>query len=62
MKNPSFIVRFLVFFVPLLIFMFIMSLAGITDNLFMTVILSLAFVWMVQAIYKMVLKKREDKQ
>ena len=61
MSQPGFIIRFLIFFVPLLLFLFVMYLAGITDNLFMTILLSLAFVWMIQAVYRMVLKKREEK-
>lgn len=61
MNNSSFIVRFLVIFIPLMVFMFLMHLAGITDNIFMTIILSLALVWMIQAIYKKVLKRKENK-
>lgn len=61
MNGHSFIVRFLIVFIPLMIFMFIMSIAGITDDLLMTIILSLAFVWMVQAIYKAVMRKKQDK-
>lgn len=58
MKQHSFIVRFVIIFVPLLLFLLLMSLAGITKNIFMTLILSLAFTWMVQAIYKKVMLKR----
>ncbi len=58
MKQHSFIVRFVIIFVPLLLFLLLMFLAGITKNIFMTLILSLAFTWMVQAIYKKVMLKR----
>ena len=57
MKQHSFIVRFVIIFVPLLLFLLLMFLAGITKNIFMTLILSLAFTWMVQAIYKKVMLK-----
>lgn len=62
MNQPGFFVRVIVFFVPLVIFLLLMAMAGITDNLFMTIILSLAFVWMLQRIYKIVLKKMEEKK
>ena len=48
MKMQSFIIRFLIFFIPLAIFMFIMTWIGITKNVFLTILLSLAFVWMIQ--------------
>lgn len=57
MYNPSFLTRFLVFFIPLLLFFFLMYAAGITNNMFLTIILSLAVVWMVQAGYKHYMKK-----
>ena len=44
------------------LFLLVMAMAGITDNLFMTIILSLAFVWMLQTIYKRVLRKLEEKE
>ncbi|MDO4544761.1 MAG: hypothetical protein Q4C25_01265 [Bacillota bacterium] len=62
MNQPSFIIRFLIFFVPLLLFLFVMILAGITDNIFMTIILCLAFVWLEQAVYKAILKKKETQK
>ncbi|MDO4745284.1 MAG: hypothetical protein Q4B18_01875 [Bacillota bacterium] len=62
MNQPGFFVRVIVFFVPLVMFLILMAMAGITDNLFMTIILSLAFVWMLQRIYKIVLKKMEEKK
>ena len=58
MKMQSFIIRFLIFFIPLAIFMFIMTCIGITKNVFLTILLSLAFVWMIQAIYKIVLNRK----
>jgi len=58
MFNKEFLLRVLIFFVPLMIFLFIMAMAGITDNMFMTIILLLAFVWMLQAIYKRIIAKR----
>lgn len=58
MFNKDFVVRVLFFFIPLMIFLAIMAMAGITDNMFMTLILMLAFVWMLQAIYKRVIAKR----
>lgn len=60
MKQHSFIVRFVIIFVPLLLFLALMSLAGITKNVFMTLILSLAFTWMIQAIYKKIMRKRNS--
>lgn len=60
MKQPSFFVRFLIVFIPLLFFLFLMSLAGITDNVLVTVILLLAIVWMIQAIYKKVISGNQD--
>lgn len=62
MKQPNFFVRVIIFFVPLVLFLLVMAMAGITDNLFMTIILSLAFVWMLQTIYKRVLRKLEEKE
>lgn len=62
MKQPNFFVRVIIFFVPLVLFLLVMAMAGITDNLFMTIILSLAFVWMLQNIYKRVLRKLEEKE
>lgn len=56
-NQPSFAVRFLIVFVPLIVFMFLIFLAGIR-NIFMMVILALAFTWMIQAIYK----KYQDKK
>ena len=58
MKMQSFIIRFLIFFIQLAIFMFIMTWIGITKNVFLTILLSLAFVWMIQAIYKIVLNRK----
>ena len=58
MKMQSFIIRFLIFFIPLAIFMFIMTWIGITKNVFLTILLSLAFVWMIQAIYNIVLNRK----
>ena len=57
MKQPSFLMRFIVIFIPLIIFMVLVRVAGI-DNLFMIIILALAFVWMIQAIYKKYLQKK----
>lgn len=59
MNQPNFFIRVLIFFVPLVLFLILMAMAGITENVFMTIILSLAFVWMLQKIYKMILSKRE---
>ncbi|MDO4393917.1 MAG: hypothetical protein Q4C80_05835 [Bacillota bacterium] len=61
-KTSGFIVRFLIIFIPLMIMMFLMHIAGITKNLFMTIILSLAIVWMIQSIYKKALKAKEEKE
>ena len=58
MKMQSFIIRFLICFIPFAIFMFIMTWIGITKNVFLTILLSLAFVWMIQAIYKIVLNRK----
>ena len=58
MNQPSFIIRFLIVFVPALVFLFLMYLAGVTDNVFMTIVCLLAFVWFIQAIYKKVMNKR----
>ena len=59
--QAGFIKRFIIIFIPLIIFMILIKLAGI-DNIFMMIILALAFVWMVQAIYKKVseMKKKES--
>lgn len=62
MKNPSFLIRFLIFFIPLMIFFFLMYAAGITNNMFVTILLSLAVVWMVQACYKTYLRKAQEKK
>ncbi|MCI5885551.1 MAG: hypothetical protein MRZ77_05435 [Clostridiales bacterium] len=56
--QAGFIKRFIIIFIPLIIFMILIKLAGI-DNIFMMIILALAFVWMVQAIYKKVSEKKE---
>lgn len=56
--QAGFIKRFIIIFIPLIIFMILIKLAGI-DNIFMLIILALAFVWMVQAIYKKVSEKKE---
>ena len=56
--QAGFIKRFIIIFIPLIIFMILIKLAGI-DNIFMMIILSLAFVWMVQAIYKKVSEKKK---
>ena len=56
--QAGFIKRFIIIFIPLIIFMVLIKLAGI-DNMFMMIILALAFVWMVQAIYKKVSEKKE---
>lgn len=56
--QAGFIKRFIIIFIPLIIFMILIKLAGI-DNMFMMIILALAFVWMVQAIYKKVSEKKE---
>ncbi|MBQ0079579.1 MAG: hypothetical protein KBS66_06810 [Eubacterium sp.] len=58
-NQPSFIVRFLVVFVPLVVFMFLIFLSGIR-NTFMMIILALAFTWMVQALYKKYLDKKQS--
>ena len=55
--QAGFIKRFIIIFIPLIIFMILIKLAGI-DNIFMMIILALAFVWMVQAIYKKVSEKK----
>lgn len=55
--QAGFIKRFIIIFIPLIIFMILIKLAGI-DNMFMMIILALAFVWMVQAIYKKVSEKK----
>ena len=57
--QAGFIKRFIIIFIPLIIFMILIKLAGI-DNIFMMIILALAFVWMVQAIYKKVSEKKEE--
>ena len=62
MKKPGFGIRFLVIFVPLVIFFILMNMAGITKNIPMTIILALVFVWFVQAIYKQVLMRRANKE
>ena len=62
MKQPNFFIRVIIFFVPLVLFLIVMAMAGITDNVFMTIVLSLAFVWMLQRIYKMLIKKMEEKK
>ena len=59
-NQPNFIIRFVMFFVPLAIFLFLMVMAGVTDNLFVAIMLALAFVWMLQAVYKRVLAKKND--
>lgn len=56
--QAGFIKRFIIIFIPLIIFMILIKLAGI-DNIFMMIILALAFVWMVQAIYKKVSEKKK---
>lgn len=56
--QAGFIKRFIIIFIPLIIFMILIKLAGI-DNIFMLIILALAFVWMVQAIYKKVSEKKK---
>lgn len=56
--QAGFIKRFIIIFIPLIIFMILIKLAGI-DNMFMMIILALAFVWMVQAIYKKVSEKKK---
>lgn len=58
--QAGFIKRFIIIFIPLIIFMILIKLAGI-DNMFMMIILALAFVWMVQAIYKKVSEKKGKK-
>ena len=62
MKKQNFGIRFLIIFVPLVIFMVLMNLAGITKNIPMTIILALVFVWFVQAIYKQILMRRSNKE
>ena len=62
MKKPNFGIRFLIIFVPLVIFIILMDLAGITKNIPMTIILALVFVWFVQAIYKQVLMRKANKE
>lgn len=59
--QAGFIKRFLIIFIPLIIFMVLIKLAGI-DNMFMMIILALAFVWMVQAIYKKVSEKKDKEK
>lgn len=56
--QAGFIKRFIIIFIPLIIFMILIKLAGI-DNIFMMIILALAFVWMVQAICKKVSEKKK---
>ena len=56
--QAGFIKRFIIIFIPLIIFMILIKLAGI-DNIFMMIILALAFVWMVKAIYKKVSEKKK---
>ena len=56
--QAGFIKRFIIIFIPLIIFMILIKLAGI-DNMVMMIILELAFVWMVQAIYKKVSEKKK---
>lgn len=58
----SFVKRMLFFFIPSMVALILMQIAGITQNLFMTAICLLAIVWMLQAIYKIILQKKEDKE
>lgn len=61
MKEPSFIVRFSFIFVPLMIFLFFVFLAGIRNPIMM-VILALGFTWMLQAIYRKLFFKPVEPQ
>lgn len=61
MQEHGFLIRFLIIFLPLIVFMVLIRLAGI-DNLFMIIILSLAFVWMIQAIYKKIMAKKQQEK
>ncbi|MDY4959523.1 MAG: hypothetical protein SO262_04485 [Lentihominibacter sp.] len=56
--NRDFVKRFIIIFLPLIIFMILIKMAGI-DNMFMIIILSLAFVWMIQATYKKYSEKKK---
>lgn len=58
--SKDFVKRFIIIFIPLIIFMILIKLAGI-DNMFMIIILALAFVWMIQAMYKKYSEKRNNK-